>query len=114
MGLIIKDKIPMFMRGYPTVSDKYDVAGGVLFCALPIHDRTELASIEHTWLLARRGHHHSLHIRRAWILTHLLNGRNPSRHTDRIPSLMDSGTGLLLCDMRGLPLSDHLYTPSRL
>lgn len=30
MGLIIKDKIPMFMRGYPTVSDKYDVAGGVL------------------------------------------------------------------------------------
>ena len=30
MGLIIKDKIPMFMRGYPTVSDKYNVAGGIL------------------------------------------------------------------------------------
>lgn len=30
MSLIIKDKIQMLMRGYPTVSDKYDVAGGVL------------------------------------------------------------------------------------
>lgn len=30
MGLIIKDKIPMFMRGYPTVSDKYNVSGGIL------------------------------------------------------------------------------------
>ena len=30
MGLIIKDKIPMFMKGYPTVSDKYNVAGGTL------------------------------------------------------------------------------------
>lgn len=30
MGLIIKDKIPMFMKGYPTVSDKYNVSGGVL------------------------------------------------------------------------------------
>ena len=30
MSLIIKDKIQMLMRGYPTVSDKYDVAGGIL------------------------------------------------------------------------------------
>lgn len=30
MGLIINDSIPMFMKGYPTVSDKYNVAGGVL------------------------------------------------------------------------------------
>lgn len=30
MNLIIKDKIPMFKRGYPTVSDKYNVAGGIL------------------------------------------------------------------------------------
>lgn len=30
MGLIIKDKIPMFKVGYPTVSDKYNVAGGTL------------------------------------------------------------------------------------
>lgn len=30
MNLIIKDKIPMFKRGYPTVSDKYNVAGAVL------------------------------------------------------------------------------------
>ena len=28
--LIIKDKIDMLMKGYPTVSDKYNVAGGVL------------------------------------------------------------------------------------
>lgn len=28
--LIIKDKIQMFMTGYPTVSDKYNVAGGTL------------------------------------------------------------------------------------
>jgi len=28
--LIIKDKIPMFMIGYPTMSDKYNIAGGVL------------------------------------------------------------------------------------
>lgn len=28
--MIIKDKIPMFMIGYPTVSDKYNVVGGVL------------------------------------------------------------------------------------
>lgn len=30
MGLIIKDKIQMFMKGYPTVSDKYNVAGATL------------------------------------------------------------------------------------
>ena len=30
MGLIIKDKIKQLMAGYPTVSDKYDVAGAVL------------------------------------------------------------------------------------
>lgn len=30
MGLIIKDKIPSMMKGYPTMSDKYNVAGGVL------------------------------------------------------------------------------------
>lgn len=30
MSLIINDKIPMFKTGYPTVSDKYNVAGAVL------------------------------------------------------------------------------------
>ena len=30
MQLIIKDKIQKFMKGYPTVSDKYNVAGGTL------------------------------------------------------------------------------------
>lgn len=30
MGLIIKDKIPALKVGYPTVSDKYNVAGAVL------------------------------------------------------------------------------------
>lgn len=30
MGLIIKDKLQKFMVGYPTVSDKYNVAGGIL------------------------------------------------------------------------------------
>lgn len=30
MGLILKDKIPMFKVGYPTVSDKYNVTGGIL------------------------------------------------------------------------------------
>ena len=29
MGLIIKDKIESLMVGYPTVSDKYDVEGGL-------------------------------------------------------------------------------------
>lgn len=30
MGLIIKDKIASLMKGYPTVSDKYDVRGATL------------------------------------------------------------------------------------
>ena len=30
MGLIINQSIPMLMKGYPTVSDKYNVAGAVL------------------------------------------------------------------------------------
>lgn len=30
MSLIINEKFPMFMSGYPTVSDKYDVIGGIL------------------------------------------------------------------------------------
>lgn len=30
MGLILKDKIPMFIAGYPTISDKYNCAGGIL------------------------------------------------------------------------------------
>lgn len=30
MGFILKDSVPMMMKGYPTVSDKYDVQGGVL------------------------------------------------------------------------------------
>lgn len=30
MGLIIKDKIQELMKGYPTVSDKYNVSGAVL------------------------------------------------------------------------------------
>ena len=30
MGLIIKRNIPKLMKGFPTVSDKYDVQGGVL------------------------------------------------------------------------------------
>lgn len=30
MGLIIKDKLPMFKIGYPTVSDKYNVSGAIL------------------------------------------------------------------------------------
>lgn len=37
MGLIIKDKIPMFKVGYPTVSDKYNVTGGVLMGETPVH-----------------------------------------------------------------------------
>lgn len=36
MGLIIKDKIPMFKVGYPTVSDKYNVAGGILTGETPV------------------------------------------------------------------------------
>lgn len=30
MSLILKDKIPYLMKGYPTVSDKYDVRGATL------------------------------------------------------------------------------------
>lgn len=30
MSLIIKDKIKQLMRGYPTVSDKYNVEGGII------------------------------------------------------------------------------------
>lgn len=30
MGLIINKSIPMFIVGYPTVSDKYNVTGGIL------------------------------------------------------------------------------------
>lgn len=30
MSLIIKDKIPMFLKGYPTISDKYNIGGGIL------------------------------------------------------------------------------------
>ena len=37
MGLIINDKIKMFMVGYPTVSDKYNVAGGILEGDHPAH-----------------------------------------------------------------------------
>lgn len=36
MGLIINKQIPMFMRGYPTVSDKYNVAGGTLTGLAPV------------------------------------------------------------------------------
>ena len=37
MGLIIKDKIPMFKVGYPTVSDKYNVTGGILTGTKSVH-----------------------------------------------------------------------------
>lgn len=37
MGLIIKDKIQQLMKGYPTVSDKYNVAGGQLTGSYPAH-----------------------------------------------------------------------------
>lgn len=30
MGLIINNKIPQLKKGYPTVSDKYNVTGGIL------------------------------------------------------------------------------------
>ena len=36
MNLIIKDTIPMFKIGYPTVSDKYNVAGGTLAGNTPV------------------------------------------------------------------------------
>lgn len=37
MSLIIKDALPKFKKGYPTVSDKYDVAGAVLSGADPLY-----------------------------------------------------------------------------
>lgn len=37
MNLIIKDQIPMLRKGYPTVSDKYNVSGGILAGATPVH-----------------------------------------------------------------------------
>jgi hypothetical protein len=36
MGLIIKDKLPMFIVGFPTVSDKYNITGGVLSGTSPV------------------------------------------------------------------------------
>lgn len=36
MGLIIKDKIPSFIVGYPTISDKYDVLPAVLDGTSPV------------------------------------------------------------------------------
>lgn len=36
MGLIIKDKLPMFKVGYPTVSDKYNITGGTLVGTTPV------------------------------------------------------------------------------
>ena len=37
MGLILKDKIPMFIVGFPTVSDKYNITGGTLTGNVPVH-----------------------------------------------------------------------------
>ena len=37
MSLIIKDALPKFKKGYPTVSDKYDVAGAVLSGTSPLY-----------------------------------------------------------------------------
>lgn len=37
MGLIIKDKLQKMFAGYPTVSDKYNVAGGILSGSTAIH-----------------------------------------------------------------------------
>lgn len=34
--MIIKDKIKMFMKGHPTVSDKYNVSGGILAGSTPV------------------------------------------------------------------------------
>lgn len=36
MGLIINKTIPMLKKGYPTVSDKYNVAGGILGGSNPV------------------------------------------------------------------------------
>lgn len=35
-GLIINKDIPQLMKGYPTVSDKYNVAGGILAGTTPV------------------------------------------------------------------------------
>lgn len=37
MGLIINDKIRKMLVGYPTVSDKYNVAGGILSGVTAVH-----------------------------------------------------------------------------
>ena len=37
MGLIIKDKIQMLMTGFPTISDKYNVAGATLAGSTNVH-----------------------------------------------------------------------------
>lgn len=37
MSMIIKDKIQQFMIGYPTMSDKYNVAGGILTGSANVH-----------------------------------------------------------------------------
>lgn len=37
MGLIINKRIPMLMKGYPTVSDKYNVAGATLVGTDPVY-----------------------------------------------------------------------------
>lgn len=36
MSLIINKKIPMLKKGYPTMSDKYNVAGGILTGETPV------------------------------------------------------------------------------
>lgn len=36
MNMIINKKIPMFKRGYPTMSDKYNVTGGILAGSTPV------------------------------------------------------------------------------
>lgn len=36
MSLIINKQIPMLKKGYPTMSDKYDVAGGILTGSTPV------------------------------------------------------------------------------
>lgn len=36
MSLIIKDKIRMLLKGFPTVSDKYNLAGGLLGGSTPV------------------------------------------------------------------------------
>lgn len=36
MGLIINKKIPMLRKGYPTVSDKYNISGAVLAGTTPV------------------------------------------------------------------------------